>query len=74
MTDTVPLQLVPIDDRAEEALVEQARLAVYTASGGLLNDFSPNSAIASLIEGQAFAAAELLYRVNKLPLNLVIAF
>jgi hypothetical protein len=74
MTDTVPLELIPIDDRSEEALVEQARLRVYTASSGLLNDFSENSAIAALIQGQGFAASEFLYRVNKLPLNLVIAF
>ncbi|BAY64991.1 hypothetical protein NIES22_50920 [Calothrix brevissima NIES-22] len=76
MTDISSIQLssVIIDERTEEELVSQAQLRVFNASGGQLNDFSENSPVAALIQGQAFAASELLYWVNKLPLALVIDF
>ncbi len=68
------LNSIILDPKNEIDIVEQAKLKVYNASGGLLNDFTENSPIAALIQGQAFAGAELLYYVNQLPLALVIDF
>jgi uncharacterized phage protein gp47/JayE len=62
-----PLESPIIDDRSETDLVERAIARVYQESGGKINDFSTSSPARALIEGQAFAGAELLYRVNKLP-------
>ncbi|MEA5603718.1 baseplate J/gp47 family protein [Nostoc sp. UHCC 0252] len=73
MADII-LDSILLDPRNETDLVEQAKLKVYNASGGLLNDFTENSPVAALIQGQAFAGAELLYYVNQLPLALVIDF
>ncbi|MFS0515154.1 baseplate J/gp47 family protein [Nostoc sp. UIC 10607] len=72
--NTIPLDSVIIDERSEEIIAQQARVRVFNESGSTLNDFSENSPLAALIQGQAFAAAELLYYVNKLPLALVIDF
>jgi hypothetical protein len=47
---------------------------IFVASGGSLNDFSSSSPARALVEGQAFAGAELLYRVSKLPEAMAIAF
>ncbi|MEH1966763.1 baseplate J/gp47 family protein [Nostoc sp.] len=74
MADTIPLDSVVIDERSEEIIIQQARVRVFNESGSQLNDFTENSPVAALIQGQAFAAAELLYYVNKLPLALVIDF
>ncbi|KOP22826.1 hypothetical protein AMR41_29480 [Hapalosiphon sp. MRB220] len=77
MTDiinSVPLSSVILDNRDEATIVEQSQLRVYNASGGQLNDFTENSPVAALIQGQAFAASEFLYYVNQLPLALVIDF
>ncbi len=74
LTRFTPLESPTIDDRSEADLVERAIAVVYAGSGGLLNDFSTSSPARALIEGQAFAAAELLYRVNKLPDALAIAY
>ncbi|MEA5625324.1 baseplate J/gp47 family protein [Nostoc sp. UHCC 0251] len=74
MADTIPLDSVIIDERSEETILEQARVRVFNESGSQLNDFSENSPVAALLQGQCFAAAELLYYVNKLPLALVIDF
>ena len=71
---TIPLSSVILDPRQEEQLVSQAQLRVFNESGGILNDFSDNSPVAALIQGQAFAGAELLYYINQLPLALVIDF
>ncbi|NEU81505.1 baseplate J/gp47 family protein [Nostoc sp. UIC 10630] len=73
MADII-LNSIFLDPRNETDIVEQAKLKVYNASGGLLNDFTENSPVAALIQGQAFAGAELLYYVNQLPLALVIDF
>ncbi|MFN6486302.1 MULTISPECIES: baseplate J/gp47 family protein [unclassified Nostoc] len=70
----ITLTSITLDPRNEVEIVEQAKLKVYNASGGLLNDFTENSPIAALIQGQAFAGAELLYYINQLPLALVIDF
>ncbi|MFN6460542.1 MAG: baseplate J/gp47 family protein [Nostoc sp. DedVER02] len=73
MADII-LNSISLDQRNEAEIVEQAKLKVYNASGGLLNDFTENSPVAALIQGQAFAGAELLYYANQLPLALVIDF
>ncbi|MCW5317943.1 hypothetical protein GTQ43_30495 [Nostoc sp. KVJ3] len=73
MADII-LNSISLDPINETDIVEQAKLKVYNASGGLLNDFTENSPIAALIQGQAFAGAELLYYINQLPLALVIDF
>ena len=69
-----PLPDPVIDDRSEEQLVEYALDRIFVASQGSLNDFSPSSAARALIEGQAFAGAELLFRVSKLPEAMAISF
>lgn len=76
MTDiaSVPLNSVILDDRQEEELVKQANLKVFNASGGLLNDFSENSAINAIAQGLAFAGSEILYKANQLPLAFVVDF
>lgn len=71
---SIPLDDVVLDQRNEEDLVSQAQVRVFNASSGQLNDFSENSPVAALIQGQAFAASELLFYVNKLPLALVVKF
>lgn len=71
---TIPLESVILDPRNEEELVTKAQIRVFNESNGLLNDFTDNSPLAALIQGQAFAASELLYYVNKLPLALIIDF
>lgn len=63
-----------LDPRNEEEIVRQAQLAVYNGSKAQLNDFSDHSPLAALLQGQAFAGAEFLYYVNKLPLALVLRF
>ncbi|MBD2452241.1 baseplate J/gp47 family protein [Nostoc sp. FACHB-152] len=74
LNQTIPLQSILIDPRNEETLVAEAQVVVSNASNGQLNDFSENSPVAALIQGQAFAGAELLYYINQLPLALVVDF
>jgi hypothetical protein len=74
INNLVPLDSVILDPRNEEELLEQSQLRVYNSSGGQLNDFSENSPVAALLQGQAFAGSELLYYANQLPLALVIDF
>ena len=69
-----PLESPIIDPQNEAALVERALVEVRNASGAILNDFSSSSPARALIEGQAFAGAELLYYVNRLPEALAIEF
>ncbi|AFY49018.1 Baseplate J-like protein [Nostoc sp. PCC 7524] len=71
---TEPLTSIILDPQAEEELALRSQARVFNESGGLLNDFSENSPVAALIQGQAFAGAELLYYINQLPLALVIDF
>jgi len=63
-----------IDPRNETTLVDQALTRTFNASGGTINDLSSSSVARVLIEGLAFAGAELLYYVNKLPLAVVVEF
>lgn len=75
MTDiSQTLNSIILDERDEETIVQQAHLRVFNASGGQLDDFSENNPIAALIQGQAFAASELLYKVNQLPIAVIIDF
>lgn len=57
-------QLYPSDPLA---ILDGAYNAIYTKSGGTINDFSPHSVASALLEGQLFSTLELLYYVNKLP-------
>ena len=63
-----------IDPRNETQIVDQALTRVFNASGGTINDLSSSSVARVLIEGLAFASAELLYYVNRLPLAVVVEF
>ena len=74
VTQFQPLENPVIDPRNEEEIVEYATDRIFQASGGRLNDFSESSPARALVEGQAFAAAELLYYANQLPEGFAIAF
>ena len=75
MTKIAPLLSPVIDDRSEKELVEYALVRVVQASNGLLsNALDIGSPERALIEGFAFAAAELLYRINKVPEAALIQF
>jgi hypothetical protein len=65
ITRFTPLEAPVLDPRNEAELVEMAIARVFLASGGRINDFSTSSPVRSLIEGQAFAAAEHLFWCNQ---------
>lgn len=67
MTTYSVLPSIPLDPRNESELVIAAAQKIYEASNGRLNNFSPSSPTLTLIEGQAYAGAELLYYANQLP-------
>ncbi|MGL5079286.1 MAG: baseplate J/gp47 family protein, partial [Waterburya sp.] len=67
MTNLLPLSPVELDPRNQGQIVEAAAQQIYTASGGLINNFSAGSPALCLLEGQAFTNAEFLYWLNKLP-------
>jgi uncharacterized phage protein gp47/JayE len=71
---TEPLPIPVLDPRNEATLVESAIARVETASDGQLNDFSAHSPLRALLEGQAFAQAELLWYLNQLPTALALAY
>lgn len=73
-TESLGLYVPVLDPRNEEQLAQQGQLVAFNRSGGTLNDFSDHSPLAVLIQGQAFAGAELLYYVNQLPLALIVKF
>ncbi|NDC40619.1 MAG: hypothetical protein EBZ77_03570 [Chitinophagia bacterium] len=73
-TNITPLVIPTLDPRTEATLVEYALDRVYTASGGTLNSFAASSPARALIEGQAFAGAELLYYLNQLPEAMALAY
>ncbi len=73
-TENLDAYIPVLDDRSEEDLFTQARALVTALSQGQLNDYSDGSPLNTLLRGQAFAGAELLYRANKLPLALIIKF
>ncbi|ALF55612.1 hypothetical protein ACX27_26665 [Nostoc piscinale CENA21] len=75
MTDiSTTLKSIILDERDEETILQQAQLRVFNASSGQLDDFTENSPVAALLQGQAFAASELLYKVNQLPIAVIIDF
>ena len=73
-TQITPLVIPSLDPRNEATLVEYALDRVFTASGGTLNSFAASSPARALIEGQAFAGAELLYYLNQLPEAMALAY
>ena len=73
-TQITPLVIPSLDPRTEATLVEYALDRVFVASGGAINSFAPSSPARALIEGQAFAGAELLYYLNQLPEAMAIAY
>jgi uncharacterized phage protein gp47/JayE len=73
VTRVTPLEAPSLDPRSEFELVDYALDRVFSASGGRINDFSAGAPARALIEGQAFAGAELLYYANQLPEALAIA-
>lgn len=58
---------IVLDPRSDEELIEQAFIRVSEASQGKLTDFEPGSIVSSLITGQVFCQAELLWLLNQLP-------
>ncbi|ANV88503.1 baseplate J/gp47 family protein [Picosynechococcus sp. PCC 7117] len=74
INNLIPLDEVILDNRNEEELFEQARVRVFNSSQGTLNDFTENSPLASILQGQVFAGAEFLFYANQLPLALVVDF
>jgi len=67
MPQYAPLPPIDIDPRSESELVAAAAQRVYEASGATINDFSSGSPVLALLEGQAFAQAELLAFANSFP-------
>ena len=61
-----------LDPRNEDEVILSAYDRVRSASNGVINDFSPSSPIAALIEGQAFVQMELLWYLNQLPTALAL--
>lgn len=69
-----PLEPPSLDNRGEEQLFRMAVDQIYVASGGQLNDFSDSSPTSALIQGQVFAASELLYWANKFSERVLIQY
>lgn len=69
-----PLPNPVLDPRNERELVELALTRTYERSDRTLNDFSPASVLRIFAEMMAFAVAELLFYINKLPFAFVIQF
>lgn len=67
MPQYAPLPPIDLDPRNESELVAAAARRVYEASGATINDFSSGSPVLALLEGQAFAQAELLAFANSFP-------
>jgi hypothetical protein len=71
-TESLGLYVPLIDDRSENQIYQAAQNVVASRSNGQLNDFSDSNPLGVLLRSQAFAASEILYRVNKLPLALAV--
>lgn len=56
-----------LDKQNDFELLQQAYTRVYNASNGVLNASQPGSALMSLLEGQVYLTAELLWYLNLLP-------
>lgn len=61
-----------LDPENEQQVILRAYEAIRASSNGLINDFSPSSPIAALIEGQAFVYMEMLWYLNQLPTALAL--
>lgn len=62
-----PLPDLQLDPRNTKSLLSAMQSRMYFESRGSLNDFSPASPLATITEGQAYAAGEILYYLNSLP-------
>lgn len=72
MPQYAPLPPIDLDPRNESELVAAAAQRVYEASGASINDFSSGSPVLALLEGQAFAQAELLAFANSFPESVLV--
>ena len=72
MPSYAPLPNVLLDPRNEAELVQAAARRVYESSNSTINDFSSGSPIMALLEGQAFAQAELLQFANQFPESVLV--
>ena len=72
MPQYAPLPPIDLDPRNETELVAAAAQRVYEASGSTINDFSSGSPVLALLEGQAFAQAELLAFANSFPESVLV--
>ena len=72
MPQYAPLPPIDLDPRNESELVAAAAQRVYEASGSSINDFSSGSPVLALLEGQAFAQAELLAFANSFPESVLV--
>lgn len=72
MPQYAPLPPIDLDPRNESELVAAAAQRVYEASGATINDFSSGSPVLALLEGQAFAQAELLAFANSFPESVLV--
>ena len=72
MPSYAPLPNVLLDPRNEAELVQAAARRVYESSNATINDFSSGSPIMALLEGQAFAQAELLQFANQFPESVLV--
>ncbi len=72
MPQYAPLPSIDLDPRNESELVAAAAQRVYEASGATINDFSSGSPVLALLEGQAFAQAELLAFANSFPESVLV--
>jgi hypothetical protein len=67
MTRYLPIIPPELDPRNEFQLAAEAKERVVSASNGQLNDISAGSPVSALMEGAAFAGAELLNYLNQSP-------
>lgn len=72
MPQYAPLPPIELDPRNESELVAAAAQRVYESSGATINDFSSGSPVMALLEGQAFAQAELLAFANSFPESVLV--
>lgn len=61
-----------LDPENEQQVILRAYETIRSSSNGLINDFSPSSPIAALVEGQAFVYMEMLWYLNQLPVALAL--
>lgn len=67
MTKYLPILPIELESRNEFTLANEAKLRVVQTSNGQITDISSGSVVSALMEGYAFAQAELLYYLNQMP-------